>query len=196
MTLPKVYLYNFSCDDHSLTDLEYLLGEQRFEYCAKMKSVKAGLCSAYAFLLLRYALKQEFGITDIPRFTYNEHGKPFLCGAEGIYFNMSHAAERVVCAVSRSPVGADIQDIRKMNLRTAEKFLTAGEFSAVSGITDENKLNAELCRLWCIKESYGKFTGKGFGEGFTDFEADPLVTAGKVRWVRKDNYFISVCGGS
>ena len=158
MKFPYAYFYDFGSDGRTLGELRPLLGEKRLEYCNKMKNVKAGLCSAYAFLLLRYALKQEFGITDIPRFTYNEHGKPFLCGAEGIYFNMSHAAERVVCAVSRSPVGADIQDIRKMNLRTAEKFLTAGEFSAVSGITDENKLNAELCRLWCIKRCISSYS--------------------------------------
>ena len=158
-----------------------------------MKSVKAGTCSAYAFLLLRYALKKEFGITEMPSFTYNEHGKPFFRDHPDIYFNMSHSGTRAVCAVSRSPVGVDIQEIRKINFRAASKFLTTQELEAVTSLPDDEAETEELSRLWCIKESIGKCTGKGFAEGFTSIEAESFIKIGKVRYTRCGDYFISVC---
>lgn len=194
MSYPTVYLYDFSREDRSIESLSELLGKERYEYCANMKSKKAESCSAYAFLLLRYALRREFGMTEIPVFCYNEYEKPFLKKYPDIFFNMSHVGTTVICAVSRRPIGADIQDERKIGLRTAGKFLTESELESVSAITDENKLSDELCRLWCIKESYGKYTGKGFGEGFTSFEADKLVESGKAVFTKRDGFYISICG--
>lgn len=191
---PKVYSYDFSSDTRTLGELGGLLGKNRYEYCKKMKSEKAGLCSAYAFLTLRYALKCEYGMTEIPRFVMNEHGKPFLRDRPDIYFNISHASGRVLCAVSESPVGVDIQDIRKISMAAGRKFLTPSELERIGQITDDEIRYAELCRIWCIKESYGKFTGKGFGEGFSGFEADRLVENGQVRCTKKDEYYMSVCG--
>lgn len=193
MTFPTVYSFDFSGSKVDLDDIRQLLGQERYEYCKKMKNVKAAGCSAYVFLLLRYALKKEFGITEIPRFEYNEHGKPFLKDFPSVFFNMSHAGTRCVCAVSGSPVGIDVQDIRKLDLKTAGKFLTKNELAGVSEISDKAMLNEELCRLWCIKESYGKYTGKGFTEGFTGFEAEQLVKAGKVICTHRDDYFLSLC---
>ena len=193
MTDPDVYFYDFSEDGRSVDELGALLGEERYAYCKNMKNKKAGLCSAYAFLLLRYALGKEFGITDIPVFIRGEQDKPFLRDTPDIFFNMSHIGTRVVCAVSRSPVGVDIQDIRPLKLHVGRKFLTAKELSKAESIADPDELSRELCRIWCIKESYGKFTGKGYTEGFSCFGADELVAAGKVRYTFRNGDFISVC---
>ncbi|MBR5088139.1 MAG: 4'-phosphopantetheinyl transferase superfamily protein [Ruminiclostridium sp.] len=195
MTFPNLYCYDFSGEKRSLPELRYLLGEQRYGYCERMKSEKAGLCSAYAFLLLRYALCREFGFRDIPLFTFGEHGKPFLSQRPDICFNMSHAGERVVCAVSKRHVGVDIQDIRKVSGRIGKFFLNAAELEQVGTITDEAERNSELCRLWCIKESIGKCTGDGYAGGFTKFDANGYVSSGKVRWTFRDGFYISVCGG-
>ena len=193
MTFPVVYFYDHSRENRSLDDISALLGEERYNYCKKMKNVKAGLCSAYAFLLLRYALNKEFGITAVPSFIRGEQDKPFLRDTPDIFFNLSHSGTSEVCAVSRSPVGVDIQDIRPLTMRVGKKFLTEKEYEKVAHITDPDELSKELCRIWCIKESYGKFTGKGFVEGFCNFGADDLVNDGKVRFTFRNNAFISVC---
>lgn len=193
MIIPDVYLYDHSGDSRTLDDLKALLGEERYEYCNKMKNIKAGLCSAYAFLLLRYALRKEYGIIKIPKLTYNDYGKPFLKDHPGISFNMSHIRSCSICAVSDRSIGVDIQDIRKLSIRTARKFLTQEELDAVSEIDDPDKINDELCRLWCIKESIGKCRGKGFGEGFTSICANDLINSGAVRYTKKHDYYISVC---
>ena len=193
MTFPVVYFYDHSGETRSLDELSALLGEDRFNYCKKMKNEKAGLCSAYAFLLLRYALKKEYGINDVPTFIRGEQDKPFLRNTPEIFFNLSHIRTCEVCAVSKSPVGVDIQDIRPLTMRVGEKFLTKKEYDKTALINDTDELSKELCRIWCIKESYGKFTGKGFVEGFRDFEADDLVDEGKVRFTFRNGCFISVC---
>lgn len=192
MKFPVVYMYDHSGDRHTLDDLKVLLGNERYGYCRKMKNEKAGLCSAYAFLLLRYALKKDLDISDIPEFIYNEYGKPFLKEYPGIYFNMSHAKQLAACAISDSPVGVDIQDVRRLNFDIAHKFLTERELESISSFKDDD-LNDELCRLWCIKESIGKCKGKGFGEGFTGISAEEFINSGYVRFTKKKDYYISVC---
>ncbi len=194
MIFPDVYYYDFSRDNYDLNDISRFLGSRRYDYCAKMKSEKAGLCSAYAFLLLRYVIFKKYGIKAVPEFGYGEYGKPFLKSYPDIRFSMSHVNTSVVCAVSEFPVGVDIQDIRKININTGKRFLTENELTYISGIRNEETLMSELCRIWCIKESYGKYTGKGFAEGFSSFEADALIRTGKVRITMKNGFFISVCG--
>lgn len=196
MSFPVIYYYDFAGDSHSVDDLRELLGSQRYEYCAKMKNKKAGLSSAYAFLLLRYALKKEYGITDIPTFTYNEYGKPSLKEHSGIYFSMSHSGTCVICAVADVPVGADIQEMKDISLRVGKKFLDPTEYEIFSHRSDPKMLSHDLCMTWCVKESYGKMTGKGFGEGFTGFSAEDLLLAEytvPTLVTERNGYFISVC---
>ena len=189
----NIYMYDFSGDRYTLAELRPFLGEQRYEYCGRFKAQKAALRSAYAFMLLRTALKREHGIVRVPEFVFNEHGKPFLAEYPDIMFSMSHIENTVICAVAGTPVGADIQDIRPISLRAASKFLTGEEYGKVCAIEDETQRNAEICRLWCIKESYGKMTGKGFAEGFSSFSADRLTDEKKACCIRRGDFFISAC---
>lgn len=188
MTFPDILLYDFSDDKHSLDEIADLLGKQRYDYCRRMKSEKAGLASAFAFLLLRYGLKKYCGITDIPELTFGEHGKPFLKEYPGLYFSMSHAKSRAVCAIADNPVGVDIQDIRPLSASAARKFLTDTELRQIS--TEDS---AALCKAWSIKESYSKMTGKGFSEGFTNIDTEMLIRSGKASVTEKDGYIISIC---
>ncbi|MBQ9385196.1 MAG: 4'-phosphopantetheinyl transferase superfamily protein [Ruminiclostridium sp.] len=189
----NVYMYNYSGDGFGIVELAPFLGEQRYAYCSGMKAENAALQSAYAFMLLRYALKKEYGIFDIPVFSYNEHGKPFLADCPDIYFSLSHCSKTVLCAVSEAPVGVDVQDVRKISMRAAEKFLTETEYRNIEELGSEEERYTELCRLWCIKESYGKMTGKGFGEGFRSFEAQTLIERKQALCTRKNGLFLSVC---
>lgn len=188
MTFPDILLYDFSDDKHSLDEIADLLGKQRYDYCRRMKSEKAGLASAFAFLLLRYGLKKYCGIADIPELTFGEHGKPFLKEYSGLYFSMSHAKSRAVCAIADNPVGVDIQDIRPLSASAARKFLTDAELRQIS--TEDS---AALCKAWSIKESYSKMTGKGFSEGFTNIDTEMLIRSGKASVTEKDGYIISIC---
>ncbi len=164
MIVPEVYYYDFSAAGRSLSCLKPFLSDERYSYCAKMKNETAALRSAYGYMLLRLALKQKYGITEMPSFYCNEYGKPFLTEHPDIFFNISHSGKSVVCAVSEEPVGIDIQDIRHLSFNVGNKFLTDEELGMVTGLEPAD-LDRELCRIWCIKESYGKMTGKASAKG-------------------------------
>ncbi len=192
MTVPEVYYYDFSGDSRSLSDLRPFLSPERYDQCAGMKNETAALRSAYGFLLVRLALRQKFGFAEMPSFTLNKHGKPFLANRPDIFFNISHSGKSVVCAVSDIPVGVDIQDIRHLSLNVGRKFLTDDELAMVTGL-EPAALDRELCRIWCIKESYGKMTGKGFGEGFCSVCAEKLVREKRAFVSFYKGFFISLC---
>lgn len=81
-----------------------------------------------------------------------QSGKPFFPDCADIKFNLSHSGEYAAAAVSDREVGVDIERIRPINPRIAERYLQG----IVRGSGD-----ADIIEAWCRKESYGKFTGSG-----------------------------------
>ena len=188
MTFPDILLYDFSDDKHSLDEITDLLGKQRYDYCRRMKSEKAGLASAFSFLLLRYGLKKYCGITDIPELTFGEHGKPFLKEYPGLYFSMSHARSRAVCTISEVPIGVDIQEMKPLKADIASRYFTEKEQDLYFRASEE-ECDKILYKIWCLKESYVKFTGKGLMEGLETFSVlDHMMDAG----IWQDEYAYSV----
>lgn len=186
----RIYLLNFNGVQEEYELIKPLLSERRLSYCEGKKNLGNKLSSAYAYGLLRYAIKAETGENMTPDFDYNEHGKPFLVGST-LKFSLSHSENTVICAVSEKEIGVDIQYIRPISLRAAEKFCTAEEMERV--LASENR-DREICRLWCIKESRGKLTGKGFQEGFSGISADGLIENKEAVCIHYGNGFISACG--
>src|SRR3989304_4362885 len=84
--------------------------------------------SLIADLLIRLIVREtlELRNEDI-RFEMNEHGKPFLQGHDGFFFNISHAGEWVACAVAGNPVSIDVEKIKPVNLAIAERFFSPEE---------------------------------------------------------------------
>ena len=65
--------------------------------------------SVLAELLLRRALREEFGLTELPRIETGEKGKPFFPDYPKIHFNLSHCKYAVACALDSAPVGVDAE---------------------------------------------------------------------------------------
>lgn len=81
------------------------------------------------------------------------HGKPLL--PKG-YFSLSHSEGAVALALSDSPVGCDIERLRKAPVRVAERKFTERERGTLSFEYDDS-----FFRIWTAKESYLKLTGEG-----------------------------------
>lgn len=118
-----------------------------------------------AYLLLKRALKEEYGIDSNPLFGYGPHGKPFLIDHPGIHFSLSHCREAVACAVSSAPVGVDVESVKEyreslinytMNSREAEQIATA------------ERPDIEFTRLWTMKEAVAKLSGTGITNDIKD----------------------------
>jgi len=110
------------------------------------------LCVLAYWLLMR-GLRNEYGITEPPAFTYGKNGKPYLAGHPGVFFNVSHCRAGIVCAVSDNEVGIDIQDVRPFDMDVAKRVCTSDELETLRQSREPERL---FCELWTIKESYIK----------------------------------------
>lgn len=182
-----IYFTEFETDGEAFLPF---LSENRLERAAGEKNPAVRGRTIFSYALLRLALAEAFGIYAPPEFVYGKHGKPFLREYPNVFFNISHAAHAVLCAVSEQPVGADIQDIRLLKTDISRKICTPGELEQLGCAKDKNR---ELCRLWCIKESFGKLTGKGFSEGFTEIDTERLTLEKKLFFCEENGFFISGC---
>lgn len=84
---------------------------------------------------------------------HRDDGSPFVEGRDDLYVSVSHCADECVLAVSRRPVGVDIETARQQLTRIAGKFLTPAE--AARGPHDLDS----LLRYWTAKEAVFKCGG-------------------------------------
>lgn len=110
---------------------------------------------------------------DPARLVFSEgpHGKPFLPEAEGVFdFNLSHSGGFALLAVSPGfPVGADIEEMRPIEEKVAERFFSADEVRALLALPLAER-EAAFFRCWTRKEAYLKALGSGLAkplDGFT-----------------------------
>ncbi|MBQ2944417.1 MAG: 4'-phosphopantetheinyl transferase superfamily protein [Ruminococcus sp.] len=141
------------------------MSSQRQEKADRYKQESDRKACVFADMLLRQMLK-EAGYTQTPVFYKDEKGKPHLENDE-LYFSISHSGEFVACAVSRHPVGIDIEKKRLVDLPLIKRVCTEEELSFVlSGSTDITEGGCErFLTLWCLKEAYLKYTGEGLVGG-------------------------------
>jgi 4'-phosphopantetheinyl transferase len=64
-------------------------------------------------------------------FSVNTYGKPFLIDNHHVQFNISHAGHYVSCAISDEPVGVDVELIKTVDLKTAERFFAPDEIAYI-----------------------------------------------------------------
>ena len=95
-------------------------------------------------------------------------GKPFAENLP-VFFSISHSGDFVVCAVSDNEIGIDIEKIRPINLKAAEKFATKKETDYI------NSASNGFFEIWTLKEAYFKCIGTGLGTDIKNvsFEISP-----------------------
>ena len=149
-------------DDHiNGFDLETaltLLSEQRREQALKFRFEQGRRTCVLAYLLLMRGLRQEFGIEEKPLFEYGEHGKPRIVGHPEVHFNLSHCRQAVVCAVSRQPVGIDVESVREYKESLIDYTMNVDEQAL---IRRAERPEVAFTRLWTQKEALLKLTGEG-----------------------------------
>lgn len=154
-----------------------LLSEQRRLQALKFKHEQGRKTCAMAYLLLCEALRQEYGITELPVFEYGEHGKPFIVGHPDIHFNFSHCSEAVICVVSNRPVGVDVESIREYRDSLVRYTMNDQE---VQQIESAERPDVEFIRLWTMKEAVLKLSGRGIVDDLkhvlTDTKTSELTT--------------------
>ena len=154
----------------------------------KIRSLVAGLLFEEAC--------EEYNLTNLlDKLKDGEHGKPYFdCdddqfpGNQRIHFNISHSGKQVMVGMSDTPIGVDIQEMKPLKADIASRYFTEKEQDLYFRASEE-ECDKILYKIWCLKESYVKFTGNGLMEGLETFSVlDHMMDAG----IWQDEYAYSV----
>lgn len=97
------------------------------------------------------------------RFGYAVAGKPFLTDHPHLQFNLSHAADLALVAVSTGgPVGVDIEEIQSDTVvdSTSSLVLSPPERDELRRLSGQPR-RERFARFWTRKEAYIKADGRG-----------------------------------
>ncbi|MEM6348371.1 MAG: 4'-phosphopantetheinyl transferase superfamily protein [Bacteroidota bacterium] len=108
----------------------------------------------YGRLLLQEGLKALKLSQNIDQIQFEDSGKPFL---DSVYFNISHSADLVVCAVStKGSIGIDIEKEAEVELENFVSWFTLTEWKTIMESTLPRR---QFYRYWTRKESIIKALG-------------------------------------
>ena len=184
----KIYI-DEKINDFDLDEAMTLLSEQRRAQVARYKLEGPRRQAVAAYLLLRKALREMYGIHDAPVFEYDANGKPSILGHPEIFFNLSHCRKAVACVVADSPVGIDVEETCRFSDSIARYTLDDEEYESV--VKADNPSQAFI-RLWTMKEALLKYTGEGLRRDIKTVLR--LSPANKVEFLTElhDGYVVSV----
>ena len=181
----------FSCDISKMSDSEFL---RMYQLCDKVRQEKidrlqqepAKKLSAAAGMLARIAIGQCLKISpDTISFRKGKNGKPYAENLD-IHFSLSHSGNLAVCAVSDQPVGIDVEEMRPVDYRVAEKMFTQEEREYVF-LTTRRK-QQRFFEIWTKKEAYVKRLGKSI----SDFPNFNVHKNPEVYTLQNKKYIISI----
>lgn len=162
MSSVNVYLFDDydALDENFISNNIHLLPASRAERCMRFRQDIDKINCTIAYLMLKYGLEENFGISSEIEFVYNEYKKPFLKEFPQIFFNFSHCKRGVVCAIADFEIGVDIQDFEPFNINVARRVCSKNELIELDKSDNPSRL---FCRFWTQKESYAKAMGVGIG---------------------------------
>lgn len=143
----------------------------RKEKIRALSSLKDRALSLGAALLLDEQLR-GYGLREQQmQYGFTAHGKPYFPDLPDLHFSISHSGEMVAVAFCEREIGCDLERIRPRNLKTSERFFAPKEIEWLSTFSEEQK-NESFLRLWTLKESYLKATGRGFSLPLNAFSVE------------------------
>lgn len=160
----RVSVPEYGVKTESNLDLLSAAEKDRASRCVKHEDAQryiAGHCA------LRRLLSSHTGIAPQELiFTKNEFGKPALAtqhNPKSLHFNMSHSGLYVIIALSRHPVGIDVESIKSdFNFRSLlPNYFTTAEAHFITNAV--SPVDA-FFTVWTRKEALGKGLGTGITE--------------------------------
>ena len=111
-----------------------------------------------------------------PTFAYTAHGKPYIAERPDIHFNISHTKAGILVAISKEPIGVDIETFRSPSEGLVNKTMNDLEREAIlrSPLPDRT-----FTALWTRKEALLKLQATGIISPLPDI----LATAPNVEYI-------------
>jgi 4'-phosphopantetheinyl transferase len=147
-------------------ELIALIDKERQARVRAFGDSRSGLLTLAAGLLL-YAIFGEQA--SHAQFERGRRGKPTL--RDHAPFNITHAGDYAVLALSKQTVGVDLEHFRPIDWkRISERFFHPEERAFLARSPEPEK---DFLRIWTLKESYLKAEGTGFSVSPVSFAVLP-----------------------
>ena len=155
------------CEEALRNSLMERVPEERRRKVRRTVSVRQKAAVLGAGLLLEHMLKGVLPETaEDLRIAEQAGGKPYLRDHPEIYFNLSHSGSYAACALSRLPVGIDLQQFVPRKADIAARHFTVEEQQYIREAESEE---AAFFQIWALKESFLKAAGQGLRLPLTSF---------------------------
>lgn len=151
-----------------LQDALSYVSEERCMRARKYRFEKDQQLSILAALVLNYLI-DDYGLREKDmRYSFNQAGKPSFRDYPDLHFNLSHSGNIAVAAISKHPVGVDVEDVSSFPARICNPY------------------------KWVALEAMGKAKGEGLNE---DSIKKPLCFDEKYRvnWYYVGTHTVCLC---
>lgn len=170
-------------DDSLFSSLCSRLSPERRAKAERLYFRKDKDLSLGASALLDAGLR-EYGLTESEMvYGSGSCGKPFFLNAPDIHFSLSHSGSLVMACFSGIELGCDIEKVRDIDFDIARRFFCPGEYEAITGNEEPDLRRDTFFRLWTLKESYVKASGRGMSQPADSFE---ITLSGDTVSIRDD----------
>ena len=154
------------------------LSSSRKAYIDRLRQQKDKIRSLTGELLVQRLLKEHYGVENATLHRA-ENGQPYLLDCD-LCVSITHCEDKIACAVSREPVGVDLEKIHPINLKLCRHVCVSEEKAYVFGDYPENqvgdcqdrKVLERFFEIWTAKEAYFKKCGTGI----TDLKSVNILT--------------------
>ena len=159
------------CTEEEVTRMLPLVSPQRREEALRYVHTHGRFCCLKSYLMLLELIGAVSPTLDntTPEFSFNEHGKPFLIERPDIQFSISHTKNAVAVALSRCPIGIDIEQIHHRSDALVRKTMNEAEQQQIASAANPD---AAFTALWTQKEAVLKLHGTGIMDELHDVLTD------------------------
>lgn len=140
-----------------------------------------------AYQLLRLGAKAVWGLDALPEIARTTLGAPYFPSHPQYHFSISHSRHHALCALSRGPVGCDVEELRPRLPGLPRRCLSPAELARweAGGGSWEG-----FYPLWTEKEAAAKYLGTGLRG---DLKAISPPEGTRVYHFRVEDAFVALC---
>jgi 4'-phosphopantetheinyl transferase len=151
-----VLIFLVNLDDYAIFSTSYL-NKTEMEYLERLKTgyfKKRYIVSRTVLKHILYSIIRDRSVSEIS--TYKDgYGKVYIHNYTDLHVCISYTQSTVVLAISKIKIGIDIELGRTLDLKSNLKYL-GSKFS----LTDKSINEADLLKIWTLKEAYSKFSNQ------------------------------------
>lgn len=165
----KVYITDF--DERYIADECFLSFGAKY-FGEQWKPNRPMRMTLLGQLLVHYVFRLTYPDKELPKYDYNENGKPFFAQYPDFQFNISDSKQRVVAAFDTEDVGVDVEYLRTHRPELMQRFFSDEERQSVESQPDDDAKGRAFTMLWSMKEALVKCLGTGIAKDFTNYSVD------------------------